>query len=255
MIRSICSINHFQKNDSVVICRHGSLFTLMLFASACLTQYLTYREQDCIKTMEECCTNVPLVGHTLKMKYLLISILSLVSVAHAVYFHRFLRPIKPKHFEERGLTTDQIRQLVEKDAKLRALYCDVKTIPESKLQQLKNSNCTTSAGNEPPEVVKCEEDYFKGLSLDEIRKKLCKADQDTSRKMHHDIYTCIRKAMSQNPPVTRPRPHSSRSTKCSSCSYRRVTTTASVSHKQMTAQRIFEHNMNNMRCYEKILAI
>lgn len=185
------------------------------------------------------------------MKYLLISIASLLSVAHAVYFHPFLKPIKPKYLEEAGLTTNQIRQLVEKDAKLRALYCDVETIPESKLQKLKNSACTTSAANEPPEMVKCEEDYFKGLSLDQIRKKLCTADKATFKKMDNDISTCITKAMSQNPPVT-PQPPS-RSTKCTSCE--RATTMASVPEKQMTAKQRFEHIMNNMNCYEKILAV
>src|SRR5256885_2617816 len=126
------------------------------------------------------------------MKSQLIVFMAIIVVVKGTFFHPFLKPLKPKHLDGDGLTADQVRQLVEKNGKVRSLYCNVTSIPDSKLLQLKNAKCCPQIGQRPPAFVECEEEYFKGLTLDEVRKRLCTTGKSGLKRIIRTIESCYR---------------------------------------------------------------
>lgn len=169
------------------------------------------------------------------MKFQLIVFVAIIVVVKGTFFHPFLKPLKPKHFDEDGLTVDQVRQLIEKNGKVRSLYCNVTSIADSKLLQLKNAKCCPQIGQRPPAFEECEEEYFKGSTLDEIRKRLCTAGKSNLKRIKRTLQSCYQKKL-----------------KMGTTTHHSTTTEFSID--DLSGKELFTHLMNEMTCYEKILS-
>jgi hypothetical protein len=93
-------------------------------------------------------------------------------------------------------TIPEAKSVYDRARALRIKFCDSGTT-EDKLKQVMNPQC--EAIDLQIEVTTCEEQYFAGKPLEQVRNFLCWANFFTAIQMNHYIIRCVRRMQMQQP--------------------------------------------------------
>lgn len=117
-------------------------------------------------------------------------LLSLLSICRGILIPLFVYQNSIFNLINFGFEAANLKPLNDRAIKLRTNYCNASKTNVARLDSSRIARCWLP---ENPEIIKCQEEVFHGMSLPSIRDYVCGADETIMKQVTQSVTECVKR--------------------------------------------------------------